>query len=125
MRKLFFTLCFCFLASLCFAEGNVTPEWRDAGFTDYDASGWMAGGFTLDEAKAWQAAGFAPGVAANWHKKRISPDDAGKWKAAGIKDSKRAGKLVKAGLTPETYKAVNPSGALSDEEIMQKVEQGK
>jgi len=125
MRKFLFTLCFLFLASTCFAEGNVSPEWISAGFNDYDASMWQASAFTLTEAKEWKEAGFAPGPASSWQKRHISPVDAGQWKAAGIKDAKQAVKLVKAGLTPETYKIANPKGELGDDEVIQRAGQGK
>ncbi len=125
MKKILFTLCFLFFASTCFAEGNVTPEWRSAGFNDYDASSWQASAFTLEDAKAWRDAGFAPGPAASWQKKRISPADASQWKGAGVKDAKQAAKLVKAGLSPETYKAANPKGDLGDDEVIQRAGQGK
>lgn len=87
-----------------FAEGNVTPEWRNAGFNDYDASGWMAAGFEkVEEAMAWKNAEFSPGSAALWKKRKISPQDAVKWKEAGLNKSDEADKLAKAGVTPGEY----------------------
>jgi len=50
MKKHIISVLFCslFMATICFAEGNVTPEWRNAGFNDYDASHWMTDGFSED-----------------------------------------------------------------------------
>lgn len=126
MKKMFFTLCLLVLASICFAEGNVTPEWRDARFNDYDASHWMVDGFAkAAEAKAWRDARFSPGSAKSWQQKHFSPVDADQWQAAGIKEAKRAAKFAKAGLTPETYKAANPKGDLGDVEVIQRAGKGK
>ena len=125
MKNVLFFLFFLFLATPCFAEGNVSPEWTAAGFNDYDASMWQAAAFDVADAKAWKEAGFTPGTAASWGKKHISPADAGQWKSAGIKDAKRAATLSKAGVTPEFYKAANPKGELGDEEVIQRAGKGK
>lgn len=126
MKKTFLTLCFLFIAAICHAEGNVTDDWRNAGFNDYDASGWMANGIgTADAAKAWQDAGFAPGAAKTWSAKKFDPAAAKAWKAAGMNSVNRAAKLEKAGLTPESYQAANPSGTLQDEEVIDKAGKGK
>lgn len=125
MKKLFITFCVIIFASTCFADGNVTAEWRDAGFNDYDASHWMVDGFDkAAEAKAWRDADFSSASAKSWQKKHISPVDARDWKAAGVADSKRARKLSKAGLTPESYKAANPSGDLEDDQVLQQAGKG-
>lgn len=125
MKKIFFTLCFLFFAGTCFAEGNVSQEWTAAGFNNYDASMWQAVAFEVPAAKAWKEAGFSPSTAATWKKKHISPADAGKWKAVGVKKAKQAAKLIKAGLTPESYQAANPKGLLRDNEVIEKAGKGK
>lgn len=89
---------------------NVTKEWLDAGFISYEASGWMIDGFSLEEAIKWRDAGFSHGSAKLWKKRGFTPEEAKGWKALGIKSSKKAKKLVSAGISMEEYKKYKEEG---------------
>ncbi len=122
---IFLFLSYILSATFCWAEGNVTPEWREAGFNDYEASGWMANGFPeLIQATAWKKAGFSASKAKTWRKKRISPDDAIKWNSLGINKAKTAGKLAKKGISPEKYAAWQAKGYKEAKEILGLKEKG-